>query len=245
MILENKQIIGIIPARGGSKAVPRKNIKLLYGKPLIFYTIEETKKSKYLSRIIVTTDNMEIATVAKNYGAEVPFIRPKKLAGDYVTDLPVFQHCLHWLKENENFCPEIVVHLRPTAPLRTVEHIDKGIEILINSPKADSVRSVCLSSKHPLKMWKIEKNILVPFISESISNIKEPYNLARQNLPSAYIQNGSVDVIRVKTILGKNSMTGSIILPLIMTEMESVNINNEEDFLLAEQLIKKKNKICL
>lgn len=239
MKIKSKEILAIIPARGGSKSIPRKNIKLLCGKPLIVYTIEEAKKSRYIDRIVVSTDDPEIAHIAKEYGAEVPFLRPKELAGDDVTDLPVFQHCLIWLKKHKSFSPDIVVQLRPTAPLRKAKHIDHGIEILLNSPEADSVRSVCLAPKNPLKMWKIEKNRLIPFIRESFSGIKEAYNLPRQKLPTAYIQNGSVDVIRTKTILRKNSMTGDIIIPFVMEECESVNIDTEIDFLIAEQLIKK------
>lgn len=243
MRLKNEAILGIIPARGGSKSVSKKNIRLLCGKPLIAYTIEEAKKSRYIGRIMVTTEDIQIAEIARQYGGDVPFLRPRELSEDYVTDLPVFQHCLAWLKENENFCPEIIVHLRPTAPLRKVERIDQGIEILLNSPEADSVRSVCLAPKNPLKMWKIENNNLIPFIPESVSGIREAYNLPRQKLPTAYIQNGSVDVIKTKTILEKNSMTGDIIIPLVMTEMESVNIDTEIDFIIAEQIMKKRDAV--
>lgn len=233
------EILGLIPARGGSKGVPGKNIKLLADEPLIAYTIRESKKSIYISRLIVSTDDERIAGIAGSYGAEVPFMRPAELALDQATDLPVFQHCLEWLQQNEGYCPKIVVHLRPTAPLRKVAHIDRGVELLLNSPEADSVRSVCLAPKNPLKMWKIENSCLTPFIPESISGIKEPYNLPRQELPVAYIQNGAVDVIRTETILEKKSMTGDIILPLIMEESESMNIDTEMDFLVAELLIKK------
>nr|HID58375.1 acylneuraminate cytidylyltransferase family protein [Desulfobacterales bacterium] len=233
------EVLGLIPARGGSKGVIRKNIKLLAGEPLIAYTIREGLKSKYINRLIVSTDDKDIADIARKYGAEVPFMRPPELALDHVTDLPVFQHCLRWLGDHQQYCPDIVVHLRPTAPLRRVDHIDQCIQLLINSPNADSVRSVCVAPKNPLKMWKIENNTLIPFIPESISGIKEAYNLPRQELPPAYVQNGSVDVIRIKTILEKKSMTGDVIIPFIMEESESVNIDSEIDFLVAEQLIKK------
>lgn len=239
----NNIILGIIPARGGSKSVPGKNIKLLCSKPLIAFTIEEAKKSGYLDRIVVTTDDMEIAKVAREYGAEVPFIRPGDLAEDNTTDFPVFLHCLNWLGEKENYHPDIIVHLRPTSPLRTVKHIDKGIELLLNSPDADSVRSLCPAPKNPLKMWRIEDNRLMPFIPEAVSGIKEAYNLPRQKLPEAYIQNGSVDVIRSKTILEKNSMSGDVIVPLIMEDRESVNIDTEIDFMIAEQIMRKRNEV--
>lgn len=233
------KILAIIPARGGSKSVPKKNIRLLVGKPLITYTIEEAKKSKYIDRIIVSTDDEEIARVAKQLGAEVPFLRPKELAEDNAPDLLVLKHALTWLEKNEGYRPEIIVHLRPTAPLRRVEHIDKGIEMLLNSD-ADSVRSVCLSPKHPNKMWRIGEGYLIPFLPEA--RVEESYNLPRQRLPPVYIQNGSVDVTRRSTIFEKNSMTGDMTKAFIMEENESVNINTLIDFELAEILIQKRNK---
>ena len=235
--INNSQILAIIPARGGSKKIPKKNIKLLAGKPLIAYTIEEALKSKHITRISVSTDDENIAKIARDFGAEAPFLRPSELAKDHVTDLPVFQHCLNWLRENENYIPDIIVHLRPTAPLRKIHHIDSGIELLLKSPEADSVRSVTSVGQHPLKMWKIENNKLIPFISEKSSGIKESYNMPRQKLPKAYIQNGSVDVLWTNTILEKNSMSGDIIVPLVMEELESVNIDSEIDFLLAELIM--------
>jgi N-acylneuraminate cytidylyltransferase len=233
------EILAIIPARGGSKTIPRKNIKPILGKPLIAYTIEESKKSRYINRIILSTDDEEIAILGKKLGAEVPFLRPSELAEDHVPDLPVFQHCLNWLKENDNYKPDIVVHLRPTAPLRKSHHIEAGIELLLKSPGADSVRSVTSVGQHPLKMWKIENSRLIPFIPEKTSGIKESYNMPRQELPEAYIQNGSVDVIWTNTILEKNSMCGDIIVPFVMEEWESINIDNEIDFSLAELIMKR------
>lgn len=234
------KILALIPARSGSKKILNKNIKLLFGKPLIQYSIEEAKKSVYINKIIVSTDSTQIADIAKDLCAEVPFLRPDELAQDDTTDLPVFEHCLKWLKKNDDFYPDIIIHLRPTAPLRTFEHIDVGIEKLINNPKADSLRSVTIAPKHPLKMWVVENNILQPFLPEHISNIKESYNLPRQSFNTTYIQNGSVDVVWTKTIINKNSMTGDVILPLVMNEEDSVNIDNEIDFIIAELLIKKR-----
>jgi N-acylneuraminate cytidylyltransferase len=231
------KILAIIPARGGSKGVPGKNIKELNGKPLIYYSITEAKKSKYINRIITSTDDMQIADIARKYGSEVPFLRPTEISGDKSPDLEFFKHGLSWLKENEGYIPDILVHLRPTAPLRKVKHIDAGIKMLLENPTADSVRSVVLSQKHPFKMWKICAGKLVPFIPEEIRGFKETYNLPIQSLPEAYIQNGSVDIIRTKTIIDKNSTTGDLILALLMKEEESININTPEDFMLAEILM--------
>ena len=239
-IFNNKEILAIIPARGGSKGVPRKNIKILAGRPLISYAIEEAKKSKYIKRIIVSTDDREISKVAKSYGAEVPFMRPVELAGDEVTDLPVFQHALKWLLEYENYRPDIIVHLRPTAPLRTAEHIDKGIKLLIESD-ADAVRSVCPAPKHPCKMWRFVGKRIYPFLPETICG-KEAFNMNRQQLPPVFVQNGSVDIIKWETIMIKNSMTGEYIVGMLMDEKDSVNIDTEIDFLLAEILINMRKK---
>jgi len=234
------KILAIVPSRGGSKSIPRKNIKMLAGKPLIAYTLQEAARSHWINRIIVSTEDKEIAKTARDFGAEVPFLRPSELALDHVTDLPVFQHCLSWLKEKEGYQPEIVVHLRPTAPLRRFIHIDKGIELLLKSPDADSVRSICPVDQHPLKMWTIKNNWIFPFIPEKIYNIKEAYNQPRQQLPCSFVQNGSVDVIRANVILKMNSMTGRRIKAFIMEKKDSVNIDSPLDWVMAEILIKNR-----
>jgi CMP-N,N'-diacetyllegionaminic acid synthase len=158
------ETIGLLIARGGSKRIPGKNIKEFCGKPLIAWSIEEAKKSKYMKRIIVSTDDEEIARVAKEYGAEVPFMRPLELAQDLTPDLPVFEHALRWLEEHEGAMPELVGHLRGTGPMRTAEDMDKGIEMLINNPEYDSVRAVIPTPLHPMKTYKLEGDTLLPFI---------------------------------------------------------------------------------
>jgi len=173
---------------------------------------------------------------------EVPFIRPDKLSGDYVTDLPVFKHCLSWMNSNEGYCPDILVHLRPTAPMRTCENIDSAIKLLLNNPSMDSIRSVTKVSEHPMKMWKKNSDKLTPFITDLESGIKESYNMPRQKLPNVFIQNGSVDVIWARTILEKDSMSGEAIKPYIMDERNSINIDTELDFYLAEILIRNKSE---
>ena len=227
-------ILGVIPARGGSKSIPGKNIRLLRGKPLLAYTIQEAVKSRYLHRLVLTTDDQEIAEAGRRFGAETPFIRPPELAGDTVTDLPVFRHCLEWLAANQGLKPDIVVHLRPTAPLRTVEDIDRGIGLLLEHPEADAVRSVCPAGQHPLKMWRVQGDSLQPFVPEDACGIREAYNRPRQELPAAYVQNGSVDVVRTRVIMEDGSMTGRVIVPLIMDEAVSVNIDSPTDWRLAE-----------
>lgn len=234
-------VLAIIPARGGSKKVPGKNIRPLCGKPMIAYAVEEAKRSRFITRILVSTDDEAIATAARDAGAEVPFLRPAELAGDRVTDLPVFQHALRWLEENEQYRPELVVHLRPTAPLRRAGHIDTGIEKLLAAPEADAVRSVMPATQHPHKMWQFEGDRMLPFMPH-LTMADEQFNQPRQALPPAFIQNGSVDVVRREVILEKNSMTGSVILGMIMDELDSVNVDQEEDFLMAEMLMKRRRE---
>ena len=233
------QILAIVPARGGSKGVPRKNIKLLAGEPLIAYTIREARKSKYIARIVVSTEDEEIASIARELGAEVPFMRPVELALDDVLDLPVFQHCLKWLRENQGYTPDLVVHLRPTAPLRTVFDIDKAIELFLASPGADSVRSVSPASEQPLKMWRVKEGYLTPYIPADVYGLKEAYNMPRQKLPPAYIHNGAVDVIKTEVILDRNSMTGDVIRALVMDTDDAVSIDTPLDWQLAEILISR------
>jgi CMP-N-acetylneuraminic acid synthetase len=231
------EILGIVPARGGSRGVPGKNIKPLAGKPLIAYSLEEALACRQLNRVVVTTDDQEIARVARQYGGEVPFLRPAELAGDQVTDFPVFEHCLAWLRDNQGYRPDLIVHLRPTAPLRRSRHISEIIEVMMAHPEADSVRSVTQAGQHPLKMWRIAEGRLSPFIPEEYSGIPESYNQPRQKLPQAYIQNGVVDVIRWRTIMEAGSMSGKLILPYVMDELDSVNIDSPLDFLLAETIM--------
>ena len=230
-------VVGIIPARQGSKRLPGKNIRTLLEKPLINYTIHQALESKYIKRLIVSTDDEKIAQLAREAGAEAPFIRPRELAGDEVTDYPVFQHCLNWLKEQEEYEPDIIVHLRPTAPLRKTCHIDQGIELLSQHPEVDSVRSVVPVSQHPMKMWMIKNEHLIPFQGDSCE--REIYNLPKQKLPKLYVQNGSVDVVWSKTITQKKSMTGDKIFPMVMDIWDSVNIDDEYDFFVAEAILKK------
>lgn len=239
---KSPQVLAIIPARGGSKGVPKKNITKLAGSPLIAYSIRAATESKSITRAIISTDDREIADIAKSYGAEVPFIRPLKLARDATPDLPVFQHALNWLKANENYIPEIIVHIRPTSPLAfrkvaedssgekerwiyisRAEEIDKAVTVLISDKKADSIRSVNIADDTPYKMWTAKNNWITPFVE---SKKKDTYNLPRQCLPRVYRQNGYVDVTRCVTIMKKQSMTGDKIRKHIIDSDYFVDIDS-------------------
>lgn len=236
-------VIAIIPARGGSRGVPRKNIKPLAGKPLIVYSIEQALAAPSIDRCIVSTDDEEIAQIAREAGAEAPFLRPVELAQDATPDLPVFDHALRYLKEHEGFNPEIVVHIRPTSPLRTVEDVERAISLIKAHPEADSVRSVVPSPITPYKMWRIIDGWMTPLLE--VPGNPEPYNAARQLLPIVYWHVGCVDVIHGRTILEKKSMAGKKILPLILSDSRIVDIDSEFDFTVAELLLSQKKSASL
>lgn len=227
-------IIAMIPARGGSKSIPGKNIALLAGKPLIAYSIEVAKRSRRITRVIVSTDSERIREISLSFGAEVPFSRPAELAQDDTPDWPVFRHALEWLSLHEDYHPEIVVHLRPTTPLRRPEKVDQAIEMLIKNPEADAVRSVSPPLQNPFKMWTPARLYLKPLLD---IGVPEPYNQPRQKLPTVYWQNGYVDVTRPRTIRGKKSMTADRILPYIMEEQFVVDIDQPFSLKLAEFLL--------
>lgn len=229
------EVLGLIPARGGSKTIPRKNILPLAGYPLIAYSIAAGLKANRINRLILSTDDQEIADIGEAYGAEVPFLRPEEHAQDQTPDLPVFQHALIWLSEHEGYTPDMVVQLRPTSPFRKVSHIDRAIKTLLDRPEADSVRSVCQPFQDPFKMWRIDdEGFMVPLLDTAFD---EPYNMPRQQLPEVYWQTGYVDAAWSKTILEKKSMTGDKILPLIIGPGEYVDIDSRADWKRAELMI--------
>ena len=225
-------ILAIIPARGGSKSLPRKNIHRFLGRPLIYWSISAAKQSKLIDRIVVSTDDQEIANVSIENGAEVPFLRPFELAKDNVTDYPVIRHCLEMLDELDRYQPDLVVQLRPTSPLRPEGLIDEGIHKLQVVPEADSLRVVCEPMNNPYKMWKISGKFITPLIE---NDIQEAYNQPRQNLPITYWQIGTLDVIRTSTIFDKQSLTGERILPFIVDSALAVDIDDEKSLTRAEE----------
>ena len=235
-MINGKEVVAIIPARGGSKSVPGKNIKKLGDYPLIAYSVAAGLQSKFIDRTIVTTDDEAIAAVAAQYGAEIPFMRPKSLAGDYVTDFPVYEHALMWLKENENYTPDIVVQLRPTSPFRSAELIDDSIRELERDEATDCIRAVTPSGENPYKMWSIKEGVMQPILT---STFEEPYNMPRQKLPSTFWQTGHVEVIRSGTILEKKSLTGDVIRPIIVANKFAIDLDNLDQWLFAEYIMNK------
>lgn len=230
------EILAIIPARGGSKGIPRKNIRNFAGWPLIAWSIAAGRQAKTVTRVIVSTDDEEIAAVARRFGAETPFLRPSELAQDHTTDLPVFEHALKWLAENEGYQPEVVVQLRPTSPIRPRDCVDKAVKILLSHPDADSVRGVVLAGQNPHKMWRLTdenspmKNLL------DVDGIDEPYNAPRQILSPVYWQTGHIDAIRAATLLN-GSMSGKNIYPLVIDSRFTVDIDNLQDWARYEYVV--------
>ena len=220
--------------------MPNKNIRPLLGKPIIAWTIEEAKKSRLLTRTIVSTDSEEIASIATQYGGEAPFLRPAELAGDLSLGEEFLLHALDWLKAKESYEPDIVLRLPPTSPLRTAAHIDEGIQKLIDTPEADSVRPIMESPKHPYKMWKVSTGgkWVEPLLPEAVTKMREPYNQSRQALPEVYIHTGAMDVMRLRTIRELKSTSGEKIAYFRMAPEDSVNIDSEIDLLLCEILLR-------
>jgi CMP-N-acetylneuraminic acid synthetase len=230
------EVLALIPARGGSKGILRKNIRPFAGYPLVSYSIAAARQAQTVTRVIVSTDDPEIAEISRRFGAETPFMRPAELAADRSTDLPVFQHALNWLAEHEGYRPEIVLHLHATCPVRPRGFIDRAIRLLQEHPQAECVRSVVPPAQTPYKMWQVDPSSgrMLPLLS--IPGVAEPYNTPRQLLPAAYLQTGHANAIRPSTILG-GSMTGQVILPVIVEDGYDVDIDTLADWEHGEWLV--------
>jgi len=234
------EVLALIPARGGSKGIPRKNIKDFAGYPLIAYSILAGKQAELVTRVIVSTDDEEIAAISRQWGAETPYLRPDELAQDNTLDLPVMQHALDWLGKHEGYHPDAIVWLRPTSPVRPVNCVDNAITLLREHPEADSVRGVVPAGQNPYKMWRIDSSgIMQPLIG--VEGIKEAYNAPRQVLPSVFWQTGHIDAIRSDVILHKLSPTGDVIMPLHIDPRFTVDIDQPSDWAAAETLVKNGN----
>lgn len=232
-------VLALIPARGGSKRVKNKNIRLLGGKPLIAYTIEAAKQSKCINRIIVSTDSKRIAKIAREYGAETPFLRPSEIATSESTEFEFYLHALKWLKENECYEPDLIVNLYPTSPFRKASTIDKAVEKMLSHSEADSLRTVKRCSEHPYKMWVFSGKYLRPFVPSKNSNT---HTLSYHLLPEVYIQNASIYITHPHVIYKYKSTIGKKVLGFIMPENESFDINTLHDFQIAELKVKQRCK---
>jgi N-acylneuraminate cytidylyltransferase len=224
-------VLALIPARGGSQGIPRKNLVEVAGRSLLAWSVAAALDAGSVDRVIVTTDDPEIAAAAHAAGAEVPFERPADLAGPLVTDLPVFQHALGWLDREEGYRPELVVHLRPTSPARPPGLVDRAVGLLLDRPAATSVRSVSPAPHPPWKMYDIDADGLLQPLLGTLE--AEAFNQPRQSLPPAWLHDGVIDVVRAEVILA-GSMSGARMLALPTPAGEGVDIDAPADLAAAE-----------
>ncbi len=225
-------ILGVITARGGSKGVPNKNIKLLDGKPLIAYTINVAKKSKLLTDLIVSTDSEEIASISREHGAVVPFIQPAELAQDTSGHLEVMQYAVKFMENQKNITYDYAVIFQPTSPFRTVEDIDKTIEKIIEHG-ADSAFSMyeIEKSQHPIKVKKMEGDTVLPYCGE------EQIGTHRQDFPVAYKRSGAVYVTKRNLLINDNKLFGEFNVGHIVPVERSIDIDSHFDWLKAEYML--------
>jgi len=228
-------ILGLITARGGSKGVPKKNIKIVAGKHLIVWTIEAALKSSMLNRVVLSTDDKVIAEIGKNNNAEVPFLRPEILAQDNSPHIDVIFNAINWLIDNENWRPDYILLLQPTSPLRTCQDIDNVISMGIEK-NADSVVSVCMSQVHPYKMKIINR------AGKMIDYTEKPKGyLPRQKLPDIYFENGALYLIKTKVLLEQKTLFPENTIPYVMSEQNSLDIDTEWDVEIADLILTNKS----
>ena len=230
--------LAVIPARAGSKGVPRKNIRPICGKPLITYTIEAALQVQHLfHRLIVSTEDEEIAAIARQNGAEVPFLRPIELSGDDVPTLPVLQHAVRFVEKQDDIILDWVLLLQPTDPLRQAADIEAALELSQQDP-CDSVISVVqVFSTHPILMKRIEDNQLLPYC------IEEKEGTRRQDYkPAAYMRNGAIYLTRRKVLIEQNSIWGQVIRPYVMPPERSVGVDSDLDLKMVEVMMRENHK---
>lgn len=230
------KILGLITARGGSKGIPLKNIRIVGNKPLIFWTIQAAQQAKTLDRIILSTDDTEIAQVARDHHVEVPFMRPAALAGDASSHIDVIIHALSWVADNEDYHPDYVLTLQPTSPLRTAEDIDRAVELAMQTDAA-SVVSVYEAPSHPYIVKKLTpERRLENFITPDM-----PY-LRRQDFPEAYALNGALYLNRCKTLLVEKQLVTDETLAYIMSVERSLDVDTTWDLYLADLVLTNRQK---
>ncbi|MFH1133489.1 MAG: acylneuraminate cytidylyltransferase family protein [Nanoarchaeota archaeon] len=226
-------ILALIPARGGSKSIPHKNIVKLGEHPLIAYAIGVAKLSKLINRVIVSTDDPEIARIAKQYGAEVPFLRPKEISQDNSLDIEFYKHALEFLGK-EGYVPDLVVHLRPTTPLREVRLVDAAIKEMMGDKDATALRSAYEFPFTGYKLFRLDGSYMHFFGAEDFPG-KEYYNFPRQQLPKTYNPNGYVDVLRPSVLKRTGTLHGAKIRAFITENV--ADIDSLQDYAFAKKIL--------
>lgn len=230
--IDKGKVMALIPARGGSKGVPRKNIKNLKGYPLIAYTIAACQLSEQIQRVVVSTDDAEIAEIARSYGAEVPFMRPAELASDHSTDYDFVMHAMKWFEENEGCIPEYLVHMRPTTPLRIPKLVDEAIVKLMCDRTYTSLRSAHPAPESPFKWFLLnEEGLFVP-MRQGLTN--DEANSGREGFEDVYIPDGYVDVLNSEQIFESGGLHGNRMMAYISPVCTEVDTPAEFDYLEYE-----------
>ncbi|TGL99198.1 acylneuraminate cytidylyltransferase family protein [Leptospira jelokensis] len=244
MILHGQKILGLVGIRSGSKGVKDKNIRMLKGKPLVYWILNAAKSSKYINRIIVSTDTERYANIAKDCGAEVPYLRPENLATDSSPEVEYVAHMLNWLKEFQGYEPDIVIRLMATVPLQISADIDALVEILMKDPKADSAVAISPARQHPYKALKIVDDGMgsTKLLSYFGDSGREVTPISRQSYPSAYFR-ANIIAFRTNVLERTNSLTGDLVRYHIIPQERAIDIDNEIDFKIAELLMSELNEI--
>ena len=227
-------IVALIPARSGSKSLKNKNILNLKGIPLIGHTIKFARKISCINKIFVSTDSKKIKSISKKYNAEVPFLRPKKYSKDNSKDLAVFKHFLKWYRKNYKKEIDLLIHFRPTIPFRDLNVVNKAINLFIKNKNFDSLRSFKQSDFSPYKMWKKSGNLAKPLFYDKK---KEFHSMGRQELPKTYNHIGTIDILRPKRTIDKNSMVGNKTFCFLLKNLNNyVDIDKKIDFETAKKI---------
>jgi CMP-N,N'-diacetyllegionaminic acid synthase len=233
-LIKGKSVLALIPARGGSKGLPGKNIKVINGKPLVAWSIECALKSKYIDKVIVSTDSNKIASISKKFKAEVPFLRPKELSTDKASSMDVIFHCVDWLEQKKKIY-DLIVLLEPTSPLRDAEDIDKAIELLLKEKKAESIVGVCkVESAHPDFLVKLEKDFLRPYKENKFKTTR------RQDISDLYFFEGSLYISYIKSLKKHKTFYHKNTLSYVVPKWKSFELDDIIDFYIIEALLKAK-----
>ena len=239
--MDKPKVLAVIGARSGSKSIPDKNIKPLLGKPLMGWIIEAAKQAKLVTKVVLSTDSAIYAEVGKQFGAEVPFLRPAEISTDTAIDIEYLTHAVEWYQKNEGWTPDIILRLPASSPLCTAESIDACIELLLNDPEATSARNVTEASKHPYKLWRLDPSgsYLIPFCPKEMTGYDEPYSMPRQLFPECLSHTDCI-AVRYDTMMKDKSMSGPRTAFHRIAKTDAVDIDTITDFYLAEILLKQR-----
>ena len=220
------KIIAVIPARSGSKTVKDKNIYKYKKKPLLVHSIKVARQSKLIVRIFVSTDSKKYRKLSIKFGAEVPFLRPKKISTDNSTDIEWAKHIVKYLKKHENYSPDLIIHLRPTTPNRKLAILENGIRYFLkNIKKANAMRSISVMNQPPQKMFMLKKNFLVGYFNNILKG--EYYNLPMQYYDQCYLPNGYIDILKPRYFMKSSSLMGKKILGYVTPETLDIDIKSD------------------